>query len=111
MHTSKHDLEPLTNFGDGRYYSTNWVHKEIRYTGILLSDLVDLLNVDEGATVIQVTALDDYQVDIALADIEKWPVLLANQSDGNYMSIEDGGPIRIVWPYHAYEIRQYFQTI
>jgi hypothetical protein len=46
--------------------------------------------------------LDDYQVDIPFAEIEKWPILLATRMNGEYMSIENSGPTRIIFPYHAY---------
>ena len=50
----------------------------------------------------QIQIWDDYAVDVPLEDIKKWPVMLATRSDGKYMSIENSGPTKIVFPYHAY---------
>ena len=80
-----------------------WLNEDITYKGILLSDFVTVLAVGDGATALHITALDNYEVDISLADIETWPILLATQSNGDYMTVENGGPVRVAFPYHAYE--------
>ncbi|HSH05210.1 MAG TPA: molybdopterin-dependent oxidoreductase [Anaerolineae bacterium] len=78
-----------------------FLETEVTYSGVLMSDLVEMLEIGDGATMIHMTALDDYAVDISLADIEKWPIMLATKVDGEYLDIEAGGPIRIIYPYHV----------
>jgi hypothetical protein len=53
---------------------------------------------DTGATSLHLVALDDYQVDLALADVRDQSVFLATRTgDGTVLPIEDGGPTRIVF--------------
>ena len=51
-----------------------------------------------GAQTIHFTALDDYQIDLSLADVRAGGILLATRTgDGGPIPIEDGGPTRIVF--------------
>ena len=43
-------------------------------------------------------ALNDYSIDIPLADFRDYPVILALKMDGKNMRIRDKGPIWIVYP-------------
>jgi hypothetical protein len=45
-----------------------------------------------------VTALDDYRINIPIADYQKYDVLLAFKLDGKNLSIRDRGPARIIYP-------------
>ena len=76
-------------------------HEEVSYTGVLLSDLLEYAGITETATNIHIVALDDYAVDVSLEDIQKWPVMLATRTDGKYMSVENSGPTRIIFPFHS----------
>jgi hypothetical protein len=97
------DLETLEKLGLVKYTVTDpWLTSSVTYTGVLMSDLLKAAGASTSATTVQLTALDDYQVGIPIADIQKWPVLLATQSNGEYMSIEAGGPTRIAFPYDQY---------
>jgi hypothetical protein len=64
-----------------------------------MSDFLKFVGASPSAVTVTLTALDDYQAHIAIADIQKWPILLATQADGQYMSIENNGPTRIIFPY------------
>lgn len=83
-----------------------WLKREVVYTGVLLSDLLELARVPGGATELHLTAFDDYTATIAVSDVARWPVLLATRSDGKRMSVAEGGPTRVVFPYGQYEIDQ-----
>ena len=94
------DMETLERLGLVRYEVHDpWLDAEVTYTGVLMSDLLDVARPSASATVIRVVALDDYEVDVEVADVWKWPILLATQADGEYMSVANGGPTRIVFPY------------
>lgn len=94
------DVRTLEKLGLVRYSVDDpWLKRRISYTGVLLSDLVRLVRPARSATTIHLVALDDYEVDIAVTDAERWPVMLATRLDGEHMEIANGGPARIVFPY------------
>jgi hypothetical protein len=78
--------------------------EEVTYTGVLMSDLREYLEVSESSENFHIVALDDYRVDLSFADVERWPILLATRSDGEYMSLENSGPTRIIFPYDSFKI-------
>jgi hypothetical protein len=93
------DVATIERFGLVKYTVRDpWLEKDLEFTGVLLSDLIRLTGVPADATQLHVTALDDYEVDISIADVKRWPVMLATQVSGKPMSIEDKGPTRIVFP-------------
>jgi hypothetical protein len=94
------DLETLEELPLVRYSVEDpWLKREVTYTGVLVSDLVKLVQPARGATSLHLVALDDYEVDIALEDVDRWPILLATQLDGRHMAVSNGGPTRIAFPY------------
>ena len=101
--TLQFDMPTLERLGLVKYTIYDpWLKSEVTYTGVLMSELGKFVGDMDSATKVHITAPDDYQVDIPFTEIKKWPVLLATQADGEYMSIENSGPTRIVFPYHAY---------
>jgi hypothetical protein len=98
------DMETLEQLGLVEYTITDpWRgNQRVSYTGVLMSDLIEFAGVSPSASSIHMAALDDYQVDISIADIKKWPVLLATRVNGEHMSIENSGPTRIIFPLDAY---------
>ena len=103
--TLQFDMPTLEQLGLVKY-TVNDPHLEVRntYTGVLMSEVVKFAGISESASIIHTVALDDYEVDISLDDIEKWPVLLATRTNGNYMSIDQSGPTRIIFPYDSFPI-------
>jgi hypothetical protein len=85
-------------------YSVNdpWLNAKNTYSGVLMSDLLKHAGVPSSATIVHITALDDFQIDISIADIQKWPILLATRINGEYMSVENSGPTRIIFPYDTF---------
>ena len=51
---------------------------------------------------IHLIALDDYEAEIGLDILEQWPVMLATRSEDTLISVESGGPTRIILPYDDY---------
>lgn len=72
--------------------------------GVLLSDVLELAGVPEDAEMLTLTAVDGYSVEMPVSDAEAYDVLLATQWNGEYMDVSNFGPVRIVYPYHAYEL-------
>ncbi len=98
------DMETLESLGLIRYVVMDpWQQTEIAYTGVLLADLLAVADVGEGATVVNVVALDDYAAEIPFSEADEWPIILATQADGDYMTIENSGPTRIIFPFDTYD--------
>jgi hypothetical protein len=76
-----------------------WRKERTVYTGVLVSDVLKAVAAPSSATSLHMTAMDDYEVDLPIAMVKKYPILLATRADGKYMSIDDGGPTRIIYPY------------
>lgn len=73
-----------------------------RFDGVLLRDLFDLLGISDQAQQVEATALNDYLVEIPLADFYKYDVLLATHMDGVPLQPTDKGPLWIIYPRDKY---------
>jgi hypothetical protein len=75
-----------------------WAKQRIALQGVWLRDLVDVARPETGATSLHLVALDDYQIDLTLADVRNQSIFLATRTgDGTALPVEDGGPTRIVF--------------
>ena len=68
----------------------------VQFDGFLMRDLLTLIGA-EGETV-TATALNDYIIDIPMADFERFDVLVATHMDGQRLLPSDLGPLWIVYP-------------
>ncbi len=94
------DIATLEKMGLVKYTVTDpSLNEQFTYTGVLLADLLKVIGAAPDATLVHMTALDEYEVDVEIAETEKWPVLLATQTAGSYMPIESNGPTRIIFPF------------
>lgn len=97
------DLGTLERMGLVRYTVHDpWLDEDVEFTGVLLADLLDTVGASPEAQMVHLVALDDYEVDVSVADARRWPILLATQANGKPMSVADKGPTRIVFPYDQY---------
>jgi len=98
------DMETLEQVGLVTYeVGDPWLQDNVSYTGVLLSDLLQVAGADEAVSEVNAIALDGYAAPIPLSELDDWPVLLATQAAGSYMSIENSGPTRIIFPYDLIE--------
>jgi hypothetical protein len=75
-----------------------WAKKRMGFQGVWLADLLKVAGIDKSARTVHFTALDDYQVDLTMAEITKGGIFLATKSaDGSPIPIDQGGPTRIVF--------------
>ena len=75
-----------------------WAKKRVTLQGVRLRDLVALSRPDASATSLHLRALDDYQVDLNLADVRADDIFLATRNgEGAALPVEDGGPTRVVF--------------
>jgi hypothetical protein len=79
--------------------STIWTDGEHVFTGVPLSDL--LAHVGAEGTTLRATAINDYTVEIPVADAVPGGPVVAYRMDGAPMSVRDKGPLWIVYPYDA----------
>ena len=99
------DMPTLEKLGLVRYSVNDpWLKVSNTYSGVLVSDLLKFAGTFQTATTIHIVALDDYEVDIPIADIQKWPILLATKANDGYMTVENYGPTRIIYPYDSHSI-------
>jgi len=67
-----------------------------KFTGPLLRDVLKAAGA--AGKVARVLAVDGYNQEIELHEIEQWPILLALKQDGAYLGLGGFGPTRIVFP-------------
>jgi hypothetical protein len=76
--------------------STAWTEGAPVFEGVLMRDLLAAVGA-KGDTVTAV-ALNDYKIDIPMADFQKYPVVLAYRMDGQVLKVREKGPLWIVYP-------------
>jgi hypothetical protein len=86
---------PKTSFAT----TTPWTTGVVAFTGVELKDLLAAIGA-RGRT-LHCIALNDYAVDIPVADAVKGGPIVAYLSDGKPMSVRQKGPLWIVYPYDA----------
>ena len=75
-----------------------WTKQNLEFRGVWLQDLLAVAGVNANATRLHIVALDDYAVDLTLADIRVGGIMLATRAgDGSAIPIDKGGPTRIVF--------------
>jgi hypothetical protein len=75
-----------------------WVKQDVDFRGVWLQDLLTVAGAAADASTVRITALDDYTVDIATADVRAGGILLATSAgDGAELPIDKGGPTRIIF--------------
>lgn len=74
------------------------------FTGFLMRDLLEQVEA-EGEQVIA-TALNDYVVEIPMADFYDFKVIVAYSMDGESLHRSDKGPLWIVYPRDEHEVLQ-----
>jgi hypothetical protein len=75
-----------------------WTKQDLDFRGVWLADLLDIAGVRPDAGKLHIVALDDYAVDLSVADIRAGGIMLATRAgDGALIPVSDGGPTRIVF--------------
>ena len=74
---------------------------EHRWKGVSLRDLVKQLG-GSAQSQIQLTALNDYSVDIPWDDLVRYDPILAYSRDGQRMGIRDKGPLILIYPFGSH---------
>jgi hypothetical protein len=88
--------------------STIWTEGTLQMSGPSLSDVLDVAGVT-GTTLI-LTALNDYSVDMPVADLEKDVPIIATRMNGEPMTVRGKGPFWIIYPYDS-DIKYQTETV
>jgi hypothetical protein len=102
--TIQMDLATIESVGEVDYTVDDpFENRSITYRGPLVSELLNVWQVPEDATTLHMVALNDYAVDVPIADLRQYPVVFALQADGEYMPVATRGPAMLVYPYNDFE--------
>lgn len=75
-----------------------------RWEGPLLRDVLALLDVSADEVVpIRISSWDDYHVEFTNEDFQRWDVMLAWRVNGQELTVEELGPLRLVYPLDQFE--------
>jgi|HigsolmetaAR203D_1030402.scaffolds.fasta_scaffold00139_13 hypothetical protein len=80
--------------------STPWTEGVQVFEGVRIPDL--LKTVQARGRTARFKALNDYEVEIPIDELQRYGVLLALKHNGEYMSIREKGPLWLIYPVDAY---------
>ncbi|QDL94160.1 hypothetical protein FDP22_20105 (plasmid) [Paroceanicella profunda] len=81
--------------------SNEFVDGVTEFTGPLARDVIGLIG-RGTATKARLTAVNDYTVELDLAEFEKYDVIFALAMNGERLSLRDKGPIWVIYPMDDY---------
>ncbi len=76
---------------------TPWTDEVARFEGPLARDLMK--RVGARGSRVRATAINDYAVDIPMADFERYPVILAMKMNGQVLRTRNKGPLWVIYPW------------
>jgi hypothetical protein len=79
--------------------STPWFDKPVKFTGPLLSDV--LAAVKASGSSVSAVAINDYKINIPIADTTKYKVILARLIDDKPIPVREKGPLFVVYPFDS----------
>lgn len=77
---------------------TGWSRYDNRWTGVATRRLIDLVRPQQDARFVMQHSYDGYTANVPLADFAGADVLLAHSWQGQPLTREHGGPVRLVLP-------------
>jgi hypothetical protein len=89
------DALPQTSFRT----STPWHEGVVEFSGVRLKDCLAAAKI--AGTKVQLVALNDYAVDAQLDELVDGDALLATRQNGKVMSVEDKGPVFLIFPFDS----------
>ncbi|WP_435360510.1 sulfite oxidase-like oxidoreductase [Haloarchaeobius sp. DFWS5] len=83
---------------------TGWSKFDCEFTGVTFPTLAELAGVDDDATHVMFSGLDDYTTDLPLDQCMRDEVMFTWAFDGEDLARDHGGPLRVVTPHrYAYK--------
>ena len=92
---------PQTTLTKDFHCVTHWSKLDVTWTGILTTDLCEILNVDPDATHVIFHCYGGYTTNLELDDFLADGCMLAHKLEGEPIPTEHGGPLRTLIP-HLY---------
>jgi hypothetical protein len=92
----------LQKLGDTRISSTTRFTEVGEFAGPKIRDILSAVGAARDATAVSVVASDGYQQTIPLTDFQKWGVIMAHTLNGNRLTVENNGPLWIMYPIDRY---------
>jgi DMSO/TMAO reductase YedYZ molybdopterin-dependent catalytic subunit len=92
---------------------TGWRVPDVKWVGVKLKDVLDLAGVQASANSLRFTSFDGvYTESLTLSQARRDDVLVAYRLDGDPISSEHGGPVRLyVAPMYGYKSCKWLDTI
>lgn len=98
--TKEFDLSQLRQLGEVTFSTTTpWTEGEQTFTGVSLSAFVSSLDLSSG--MLKATAVNDYAVEIPVADALSEGPIIAYFKNDKPMSVREKGPLWLVYPYDS----------
>jgi len=82
-------------------FNDPWMGDGLKYKGILLKDLIGMIDPKGEAKVLSLVATDGKSVDVAIEDAKKWDIMLVHWADGTMLDEKLGGPVKVAFPADA----------
>ena len=96
------DQDMIDNMPQFIINTSSHISDEInKFEGIRFYDL--LIKLGATGTVVNITAWDDYVIQIDIKDLKKYGVLLATHENGKRLTLSDKGPMFVVFPFSENE--------
>lgn len=81
-----------------------WLGDGMKYSGILLSDIIDIVKPESDVSTINVVATDGKAVKVDLEDAKTMDMLMVHYLDGEILGEDVGGPVKIAFGDEAQEV-------
>jgi hypothetical protein len=75
--------------------------RDMTFEGVPVGELLSIAGAPTGATRLYLHALDDYHVTLPLRGLAGSGAILATRAEGRAIPIEEGGPVRLMFPARA----------
>jgi len=79
--------------------TTIWTEGKVEFSGPTLKSILALADITDG--VVSLTAINDYTIEIAVAEITDEAPIVANLMNGKPFSRRDKGPYWVVYPFDS----------
>ena len=79
--------------------ATPWDKERVRFEGVPLGRLLDRLGA--SGTRLVAVALNDYSAELPVEDVRRYEVILALRRNGEYMPVQNRGPLFIVYNFDS----------
>ena len=94
------DLEALDALPQESFVTgTIWTDGQAQFSGVPLAALLDRTGIAGMADQVELVALNDYRIEIPVAEIDPNAPIIATRVDGRAMPVREKGPFWLVYPY------------